>query len=594
MTETLAPDVDDVEEVDPELLRSVLDTPVVPWDELSDGEQRLVQPTVIGPTWSLRPEFRDRNLLPTSDPSWFILPTRSIGWEVIAWCHRYLRHEDGRRWEFTPEQARFVLWWYALDSRPGAPSDRFRYLSGLLVRIKGAGKDPLAAALCLVEAFGPCRYAGYDKDGEPVAMKLRDSLAQIAAVSERQTKNTMRIFAWMISDELKATEGIDVWGESVRARDGRRSIEAVTSSPKSLEGGRSTFVFLNEVQNWLPNNGGVEMYGVLEDNSAKIDGRWLAAANQFVPGQQSVCEAIRETWQAVMEGRSPDISMLLDSIEAKNAVPLTPRLLPWALRGVIGDAYWLKIPRLIASILNPKKPVSESRRKWLNQVSAAEDAVYSPGQWDGCRDDSAELDPRDQVVLGFDGGETNDSTALVAVRTKDRTAFLLALWEKPEGAAGTGWEVDRDAVDSAIHEAFADYEVVGFYGDLHPWQSNHKDWSRTYRHRLEVEATAELPTAWDMRQGGKKNTDAHEQLMQDVLAKNLRHDGDARLTRHVMNARRRVDRYGGIGFGKESKNSKRKVDAYAALLLAWTCLRDWETKGKPKKNRSRGLVIQRR
>jgi hypothetical protein len=35
--------------------------------------------------------------------------------------------EDGKPWKFTPEQMRFVLWWYAVDTR-----GRFVYRKGVL------------------------------------------------------------------------------------------------------------------------------------------------------------------------------------------------------------------------------------------------------------------------------------------------------------------------------------------------------------------------------------------------------------------------------------------------------------------------------
>lgn len=47
------------------------------------------------------------------------IPERTLGWEALAFAATYLRHVDGKkagqRWEFTPRQARFVLWFYAVD-----------------------------------------------------------------------------------------------------------------------------------------------------------------------------------------------------------------------------------------------------------------------------------------------------------------------------------------------------------------------------------------------------------------------------------------------------------------------------------------------
>ena len=47
------------------------------------------------------------------------IPERTLGWEALAFAAKYLRHVDGdragQRWEFTPRQARFILWYYAVD-----------------------------------------------------------------------------------------------------------------------------------------------------------------------------------------------------------------------------------------------------------------------------------------------------------------------------------------------------------------------------------------------------------------------------------------------------------------------------------------------
>lgn len=83
-------------------------------------------PVVIGPTWQRGPDGK------------FILPERTLGWDVLAWTAEYLRQPDGpdagKPWRYTPEQARFILWWYALDEY-----GRFVYRYGMLRRVKGWG-----------------------------------------------------------------------------------------------------------------------------------------------------------------------------------------------------------------------------------------------------------------------------------------------------------------------------------------------------------------------------------------------------------------------------------------------------------------------
>jgi hypothetical protein len=79
---------------------------------------------VIGPTWQ---QFRDGR---------FWLPDRSLGWEVINWMAAYLAMPGDPDKPFLPtlEQARFILWWYAVDE-----TGRFAYRAGILRRMKGWG-----------------------------------------------------------------------------------------------------------------------------------------------------------------------------------------------------------------------------------------------------------------------------------------------------------------------------------------------------------------------------------------------------------------------------------------------------------------------
>jgi hypothetical protein len=90
----------------------------------------------------------------------------------------------------TPEQAQFVLDFYAIDHATGKRVIR----RGVLSRPKGWGKSPLLAGLCIAEALAPVVPNGWDAAGEPVGIEWRElgfkPKAQILGVSEDQTANT--------------------------------------------------------------------------------------------------------------------------------------------------------------------------------------------------------------------------------------------------------------------------------------------------------------------------------------------------------------------------------------------------------------------
>ncbi|MEU9126592.1 terminase [Kitasatospora sp. NPDC048540] len=542
---------------------------------LTPEEIDALEPTYLGPTWLRNP-----------DGSW-LLPRYTLGWQIAGWAAEYLRAENGGPWRFTPEQLRFVLHWYAVDE-----NGRFTARKGVLQRLKGWGKDPLLAVLCLVELVGPSRFSHWGPDGEPVGVAHPQAWVQVAAVSRDQTRNTMTLFPSLMSDRFIETYGIKAGAELIRANGGRQRLEAVTSSFRALEGGRSTFVVLNETHHWVRGNNGDKMYETIDGNATKKDSRYLAITNAYLPGEDSVAERMREAFEKIREGRAVDIGFMYDSLEAHPKTPLTPAALEIVLPKIRGDAIWLRVETIIQSVLDTTLSASRSRRMWLNQIVAEEDALYGPAEWDVLRDDAKTLQPGDEITLGFDGGKTDDATALVALRVRDMCAFVLGVWEKPDGPAGDGWSVPRASVDSAVHDAFGTFQVQGFFADVALWESYISEWADTYGEGLAVRSPlGKDQIGWDMRSSLKTSTLAHERLMRSVFDRKLAHDGDLTLRRHALNARRATNNYG-VSFRKESKDSPRKVDAYAALMLAHEALVELRARGKKVRKRTgRGYFL---
>jgi hypothetical protein len=533
------------------------------------------------------------------------VPDRTLAWSILEWQFDYLRQPDGPDsgdpWTYTPEQVRFILWWYAVDEL-----GRFAFRRGVLRRMKGWGKDPVAASLALTEFVGPCRFGGWDANGQPVAVPHSAPWVQIAAVSKDQTRNTMTLMAPMMSPDLISDFGIDPGKEIIHSRSGGR-IEAVTSSPRALEGGRPTFVIANETHHWLENNEGLEMGKAIARNLAKSrDGsaRSLALTNAHDPGEGSVAELDWEAWSAMQDGRSRATGFLYDSLEAPADTQLAPRFvddmsdaekqrardtaresLRAGLVAARGDSTWLDVDRLIEEIYDPATPASMSRRFYLNQLVASEDAWIAPHEWGECADATQSIADGDMVTLGFDGSVREDSTALVACRVEDGFIQLLGCWEKPDGPAGDDWQVDRVAVDAAVYRAFDQFKVIGFYCDPPFFQDYVDKWAAEFAVKLRVRASQSRPLEWWTNRP-KAMVDALERFHEAAVSRQLVHDGDATLTRHVLNARRRVGR-SGITISKENPSSPRKIDAAMAAVLAYEARADAVTLGFARPRRRR-------
>ncbi|QBI99371.1 hypothetical protein SEA_CAELUM_7 [Streptomyces phage Caelum] len=537
--------------------------------ELTAEEIEQLPPTFLGPTWQ-----RD------SMGAW-VLPKRTLGWQIAGWAAEYLQAENGGPWKFTREQLRFVLHWYAVDE-----NGRFVNRKGVLQRMKGWGKDPLLAVLCMVELVGPSRFSHWDEAGEPVGIPHPRAWVQVTAVNQSQTTNTMALIPSLMTDHFKAKYGVKDGAVLIRAMGGKARLEAVTSSYRALEGKRTTFTLLNETHHWVSGNNGHKMYETIDGNATKQDSRYLAITNAYLPGEDSVAERMRESFNKILEGRMADIGFMYDSIEAHPKTPLTALALRIVIPKIRGDAVWLNVDSIIQSVMDATIAPSRSRRMWLNQIVAEEDAIYGPAEWDGLVDDSKTLKPGDEIVLGFDGGKSSDATALIALRVRDMCAFVLGVWEKPDGPQGEDWTVPRSAVDSEVHEAFRLFDVRAFFADVALWESYIADWSETYGAGLAVSSpSGKDAIGWDMRGSQKTVTLAHERLMRSIFDAKLAHDGDLTLRRHVLNARRRTNNYG-ISFGKESKDSPRKIDAYAALMLAHEALYELRARGKKVRKRT--------
>ncbi|HEY9247673.1 MAG TPA: hypothetical protein VIO38_01000 [Rariglobus sp.] len=520
------------------------------------------EPVKIGPTWQY------------AETGW-LLPRFTLGWDVLAWCGVWLRGKGGKPWAFTAEQARFVLWFYALDE-----TGTFIYHSAVLQRLKGWGKDPVAACLAVASMFADVIFDHWD-DGRPVGREDTEAWTQILAVSQDQTKNTMKLMPALISPEARKHYGIQIGRLNVWGLGDTRQAEAVTSSPMALEGNRGKLIIRNETQNWNGSNGGHDMAGTLEGNAAKAEvgspARVLDICNAYRPGEDSVAQRVREAWETTQgdDATALDYGLLYDSLEAPPGAPLTADAAPAVVAAVRGDAVWLDAAgRIRKSILNPSNSPSESRRKWYNQITAAEDAWMTPQLWDPIAATDVEVEPGDEVVLFLDASKSDDATGLVGCRVTDGHLFTVGMWQKPPGERGKGWLAPREKVDAAVVTAFEKYNVVAFFMDpSHTlddetveryWDGMADEWHRRYRSKLRLFAKPGKDghsVMFDMAlyENQKRFVEHLGILTEEIEQRVVTHDGDPRLRKHVLAAKRWPTK-AGMSIAKDHRESKNKID----------------------------------
>lgn len=531
------------------------------------------------------------------------LPERTLGYEALAWAAKYLRHPNGIRagkaWQFTREQARFVLWFYAVDD-----AGRWLFHHGARRLAKGSGKSPFAAVMALVELLAPVRFDHWDGKvpggvvGKPVSMPW----VQIAAVSLDQTENTMRMVRAMASPAnapaLHRDYSLDVGKTQIFVQP-EGKLEVITSSAATAEGAESTFVIGDELEHWTPSNGGSELHATLLDNLSKSGSRMLETLNAWKPGINSAGESTFNDWVLQESGRSKnDSKILYDARQAPHGTELgDAESLRSALEWVYADCPWSDVDAIITRIWSPSARVDDSKRKYLNWPVASSDAWCDPQDWAQMARPDIEVSPGDDVVMFFDGSLSNDHTALIGCRVDDGHVFTIGVWQPQSVHADDKPMVDVQAVDDRVDFAFATWNVVGFFADVREWESFTKvAWPERYRDKLELWATSRgaqqpEPIAWDMRGKDFAFTTAAELAEAEIMQHMFTHDGNALLTEHVLNARRHEGRYG-ITVRKESRKSSKKIDACVCLIgarMVWRLAR--EKAGSSKKRERTGKAF---
>jgi hypothetical protein len=540
--------------------------------------------------------------MPWKPPEPDAVPT--LGFDVIDWIADNLAAPDRAVYEpfvLYPEQEDFVLRFYELHPISG----RRKYRRGVISRPRGWGKSPFLAALAIAEALGPVVPDGWDAEGQPVGKPwdtVRTPLVQVAAVSETQTKNTWSPLLEMLTGPvLGAYPGLEPLDTFVNLPRGR--IEPITSSARTVKGNRPVFAVLDQTEEWVKSNGGLNLYQKMKNNAAKIGGSFVESPNAYTPGEESVAEQSAASWKSIREGRALSEGLYYDHREAPAETELWEReSLVAGLRVAYGDSAGhpdgcvihddpcppghVDLDVLVGTIWDSTSDVQESRSDFLNQITHASDAWLSQPEWAARYGDRDELDVApvadgDMVTLGFDGSRSRtrgiaDATALIGCRVADGHLFELGVWEQPK--ATTEWQVPTIEVEAAVRSAFETYTVVGFYADPAKWESYVAGWEATYGPQLKV-GRRDHPVEWWMT-GGRSGLIARavEQLHSAVVDGEMSHDGSFALTRHVLNARR-DPKPSGIHLRKAYRDSWDKIDAAVAAVLAWQCRLDALAKG---------------
>jgi hypothetical protein len=490
------------------------------------------------------------------------------------------RLERGQPFRLYGEQLLFFDNHYELrpSAAPGQLATAFRYRRSLLVRPQKWGKGPLTAAQICGEGVGPALFDGWAELGdvydcrdhgcgcgwayeyEPGEAKGRPwptPLIQITAMSEEQTGNIYDALRPMI-DLGPLSDLIPRTGEEFIRLPGGGEISTVTSSAQSRLGQRVTFVPQDEVGLWTKVNKMLKVADTQYRGLAGMGGRATLTTNGWDPSEASVAQLAFE---------SPATDILRDFVQAPASLSYRNKAERRRIhRCVYGDSLRSKGGHIDLDTIEAEaadlvtRDPAQAERFFGNRI------VYGAGAWmDGDRWD-ARAKPRvvargTQVVLGFDGSDVDDWTALRA-ETRDGYQFTPTfgtdrrpcVWNPAE----YGGQVPRLEVLAAIDEVFGFYRVVRMYVDPPYWETEADAMAERYGDKVVLRWETYRPVQFHA---------AAERQHVDVMKvdSTFTHDGCPTTKTHVRNARKELRMNGRYVLAKPTQ--AQKIDAAVTSVI---------------------------
>jgi phage terminase large subunit-like protein len=418
------------------------------------------------------------------------------------------------------------------------PDGRYRHRQALIGVARKNGKSALGAGLALYGLLcGPDGGEVYSCAGEKEQARIVFGTARRMVEMEPELADVCKLYRDAI--EIPSTGSV---------------YRALSAEAYSKEGLNPHKVIFDEVH-VQPNR---ELWDVMAlASGARVEplmvGITTAGVRVDSTGQDSLCYGMYGYGKQVATGEVDDPSFFMAWWEPRD--PSADHRDPDTWREAnpgYGDL--VSAEDFASSVL--RTPEAEYRTKRANQWVSRATAWLPVGTWAGCVEDRP-IPNLAEVVLGFDGSFSNDSTALVAVQVGECPHVdVVECWERPRDA-GHSWRVPVEAVEDAIRTACRRWQVREIVCD--PFR-----WARTYQ-VLEGEG---LPVV-EFPQSPQRMVPATQRFYEAVLNDGLTHSGDPRLARHIDNCVIKTDQRG-PRLMKDAKNSPRKIDlAVAAVMAFW-------------------------
>ncbi|GHJ01606.1 hypothetical protein TPA0906_34710 [Streptomyces olivaceus] len=509
-------------------------------------------------------------------------------WIVPDWIEAHCPIPDGFRAGEDMELYPWQLWCTANHYRVkstatvGQLAPAFHYRRSQVVAPQKTGKGPWSATIVLAEAAGPVVFDGWAKGGEryrcsehgcgcgwwyeyepgdPMGTPWPTPLIQLTATSEDQVANVYRPLQAMVKKGPLA-EMLTVGEEFTRVGDDGR-IDVVTSSALSRLGNPIIFALHDETGLYTEANKLRRVAETQRRGVAGMGGRSMETTNAWDPSENSVA-------QTTSESKARDIFRYH---------PKAPKTLSYGNKRdrrkihavVYAGSSHVDLDSIEAETAEiMEKDPAQAERFFGNRCVAGTAAWLDAARW-AAKASPRRVRPLTRIVLGFDGSDVDDWTAIRA-ETMDGFQFTPLYGENDEptiwNPADHGGQVPRAEVRAAMAQLMARYDVVRLYADPPYWETEIDEWVDLYGEERVIR--------WHTRRIIQMHA-ACERLKTDVLKRNsdgaaFSHDGCPITADHIENTRaaaRPPDRY-----VLRKASPTQKIDATIPSVLAHEALGD--------------------
>lgn len=506
----------------------------------------------------------------------------SHGAAVADWMEANLVHGEGdlegEPFRLAGHMLRALFRWFEYSPpRRGRPIV-YSHRKGVIGWPKGSAKTEFEQALALEQLEGPSIVVGTpvvtvaSVDGDMANELVYRASMMIPPEDSPQTSDLRERLRYVAGERHKIVH---------QRGYGRGRILATSQALGKNDGKLTSLLLADELHEWdYHSDAGAKRHGILERATnkrrgsrqlnvstagwsiASLLGAMYAYGCQVASGEVVDPTFLFEWWEASDHWDLDDPAQLEAAIREANPMAaevdwlvdqLARSYREHKLRGKVGEFLRYHLNRWVEA---------QDGAAWLDDIRlwdarAVTDGVLVPGPGGSM---VAPPPPDDvDVVLGFDGSETGDSTALVGATVEPEPyIWVVDCWERPERDPEGGWRVPVTEVEDRIVAECTrrGRHVVEVAADVAYWRGSLERLRE--QHGVPV---VEFP------QSNDRLGPACERAYEAITRGQMTHDGDPRLRRHIANARRRETEHG-VRISKKHVMSRRWIDLAIAAVMA--------------------------